>query len=53
MLHDLGVVATVKDGQPGFRLVAGGGLGHKPARKRIVVGRVRPEAELLGRDGSR
>jgi sulfite reductase (NADPH) hemoprotein beta-component len=46
MLHDLGVVATTKDGRPGFRLVAGGGLGHKP-REAIVVDEFVPESELL------
>jgi sulfite reductase (NADPH) hemoprotein beta-component len=46
MLHDLGVVATTKDGQPGFRLVAGGGLGHKP-REAIVVDEFVPENQLL------
>ncbi len=46
MLHDLGVIATTKDGQPGFRLIAGGGLGHKP-REAIVVDSFVPEGELL------
>lgn len=46
MLHDLGVIATTKDGQPGFKLVAGGGLGHKP-REAITVDAFVPEAELL------
>ena len=46
MLHDLGVIATTRDGQPGFKLVAGGGLGHKP-REAIVVDAFVPEAELL------
>ncbi|MEO7762372.1 MAG: nitrite/sulfite reductase, partial [Casimicrobiaceae bacterium] len=46
MLHDLGVVATTRDGQPGFKLVAGGGLGHKP-REAIVVDPFVPEAQLL------
>ena len=46
MLHDLAVVATTKDGKPGFRLSAGGGLGHKP-REAIVVDPFVPEAELL------
>ena len=46
MLHDLGVVATVREGQPGFRLVAGGGLGHKP-REAIVVDEFVAEHELL------
>jgi sulfite reductase (NADPH) hemoprotein beta-component len=46
MLHDLAIVATTKDGKPGFRLSAGGGLGHKP-REAIVVDEFVPEAELL------
>ncbi|MEO8133919.1 MAG: nitrite/sulfite reductase [Betaproteobacteria bacterium] len=46
MLHDLGVIATTKDGQPGFKLVAGGGLGHKP-REAVTVDAFVPEAELL------
>ena len=46
MLHDLGVIATAKDGQPGFKLIAGGGLGHKP-REAIVVDEFVPETELL------
>ncbi len=46
MLHDLGVIATARDGQPGFKLIAGGGLGHKP-REAIVVDPFVPEAELL------
>jgi sulfite reductase (NADPH) hemoprotein beta-component len=46
LLHDLGVVATVRDGQPGFKLLAGGGLGHKP-REAIVVRAFVPERELI------
>jgi sulfite reductase (NADPH) hemoprotein beta-component len=46
LLHDLGVVATVCDGQPGFKLLAGGGLGHKP-REAIVVRAFVPERELV------
>ncbi|MFZ2163301.1 MAG: nitrite/sulfite reductase [Sideroxyarcus sp.] len=46
LLHDCGVIATVKDGQPGFRIRAGGGLGHKP-RESIVVEEFVPERELL------
>ncbi|MDF1528652.1 MAG: nitrite/sulfite reductase, partial [Sedimenticola sp.] len=30
LVHDLGVIATRKEGRPGFRLLAGGGLGGKP-----------------------
>ena len=46
LLHDCGVIATVKDGQPGFRIRAGGGLGHKP-RESIVVEEFVSERELL------
>lgn len=46
MLHDLGVVATFRDGQPGFRVVAAGGLGHKP-REALVVEEFIPEKDLL------
>ena len=46
LLHDLGVVATVNDGQPGFKLLVGGGLGHKP-REAIVVRAFVPEHELI------
>ena len=46
LLHDCGVIATVKDGQPGFKIRAGGGLGHKP-RESIVVEEFVPERELL------
>lgn len=30
MIHDIGVIATHKDGIPGFTVKAAGGLGHKP-----------------------
>lgn len=46
LLHDLGVVATRKDGAPGFRLLAGGGLGHKP-REAMVVAAFVPEHQLI------
>ena len=46
LLHDLAVVATRRDGEPGFRLLAGGGLGHKP-REAILVREFVPEAELF------
>lgn len=47
MLHDLGVIAT-RDaaGTPGFRLVAGGGLGHKP-REAITIAAFVPEREII------
>ena len=46
LLHDAGVVAVKKDGQPGFMVKAGGGLGHKP-RESIVVEEFIHERELL------
>ncbi len=46
LLHDCGVIATIKDGQAGFKIRAGGGLGHKP-RESIVVEEFVPERELL------
>ena len=46
LLHDLGVIAVNKDGQNGFSIKAGGGLGHKP-REAIVVEEFIPESELL------
>ena len=46
LLHDCGVVAVNKDGQHGFSVRAGGGLGHKP-REAIVVEEFIPEHELL------
>ncbi len=46
LLHDCGVVAVNKDGQHGFMVKAGGGLGHKP-REAIVVEEFIPERELL------
>ncbi|MDO8293001.1 MAG: nitrite/sulfite reductase [Gallionella sp.] len=46
MLHDCGVVAVEKDGQHGFMVKAGGGLGHKP-HEAIVVEECIPERELL------
>lgn len=46
LLHDCGVIATEKDGVHGFRIRAGGGLGHKP-HESIVVDEFIPERELL------
>ena len=46
LLQDAGVVATIRDGQHGFTVKAGGGLGHKP-RESIVVEEFIPESELL------
>jgi len=46
MLHDIGVIATVRDGKNGFMVKAGGGLGHKP-RESIVVEEFISERELM------
>jgi len=46
LLHDCGVVAVEKDGQHGFMVKAGGGLGHKP-REAMVVEEFITERELL------
>jgi sulfite reductase (ferredoxin) len=46
MLHDLGIVATRKGDVPGFRMVAAGGLGHKP-REAIVIAEFMAEHELI------
>lgn len=46
LLHDAGIIAVKKDGQHGFMVKAGGGLGHKP-RASIVVEEFIPEHELI------
>lgn len=46
MMHDLGVVAAHRNGKFGFRILAGGGLGHKP-HEAIVVEEFLDEALLL------
>jgi len=46
LLHDAGIVAINKNGQQGFMVKAGGGLGHKP-HEAIVVEEFIPESELL------
>ena len=45
-INDLGLLATTRDGAPGFRLVAGGGLGTL-RRSAIVLDEFVPAAELL------
>lgn len=45
-MHDLAVVAVNNDGQFGFKIMAGGGLGHKP-REAIVVEEFIEEKNLL------
>ncbi|MBL1293131.1 MAG: nitrite/sulfite reductase [Thiotrichales bacterium] len=46
MIHDLGVVAVNRDGKFGFKILAGGGLGHKP-HEAIVVEEFLEEKHLL------
>lgn len=46
MMHDLGVVATHRDGKFGFKVVAGGGLGHKP-HEALVIEPFLEEKDLL------
>lgn len=46
MMHDVGVVATHKDGRFGFKVMAGGGLGHKP-HEALVVEPFLEEKDLL------
>lgn len=45
-MHDLGVVATHKDGKFGFKVLAGGGLGHKP-HEALVIEPFLEEKDLL------
>lgn len=46
IMHDLGIVAVKHDGRFGFRVTAGGGLGHKP-HEAIVIEPFIEERELL------
>lgn len=46
MMHDVGVVAQSHNGEPSFRLLAGGGLGHKP-RPAIVLAEQLAVEELI------
>ncbi|MEW6354548.1 MAG: sulfurtransferase TusA family protein [Pseudomonadota bacterium] len=46
MMHDLGVVAQKKDGRFGFKILAGGGLGHKP-HEAVTVEEFIEEKDLL------
>jgi len=48
-IHDLGLIAEVKDGEKGFRVVAGGGLSSSP-RNALVLHEWTPASEL-GRVG--
>jgi len=46
LMHDIGVVAVHKDGRFGFKILAGGGLGHKPYHA-ITVEEFVEEKDLL------
>lgn len=46
MIHDVGIVAASENGRFGFRVYAGGGLGHKP-HEAIVVEAFIEEKDLL------
>lgn len=46
LMHDLGVVAVHKDGRFGFKIMAAGGLGHKPYHA-LTVEEFVEEKELL------
>ncbi len=46
MINDVGIIATWRGGEPGFRVLAGGGLGHKP-RHAIVLEEFIGQQELL------
>lgn len=46
LLHDLAIVAQKKDGRYGFKVLAGGGLGHKP-RHAITVEDFVEEQDLM------
>jgi len=46
LVHDLGIIATAKNGKPGFRLLVGGGLGAKPKTAIELLDFI-PESELL------
>ena len=45
-IHDLGATAVLRDGQRGFRLVVGGGLGAVPVEAKVLM-EFCPERELL------
>ena len=45
-IHDLGAVAVIKDGERGFRMTVGGGLGASPFIAQVMEEFV-PEKELL------
>lgn len=46
MLHDLGFVAAIQDGQRGFKVVVGGGLGPVPHVAKVLY-EFMPESKML------
>ena len=51
-IHDAGCIAVMKDGQPGFRLVVGGGLGPMPVEAKVLdeflpAGQLVPRIEAI------
>ena len=46
MMHDLGIVAVHRDGGFGFKVMAGGGLGHKP-HEAVTIEEFVEEKDLL------
>ncbi len=46
MIHDLAIIAVRENGQYGFRLLAGGGLGHKP-HQAVTIDKFVSEEDLL------
>jgi len=46
LIHDLAVIAVKKEGAVGFKVLAGGGLGHKP-REAIVLEEFVEEARII------
>ena len=45
-VHDIGVLLTEKDGEPGFRILAGGGLGRTPVIGSVIC-EFLPQEHLL------
>lgn len=61
-IHDLGFTAQIRDGQRGFRIVAGGGLGPVPSEARVldeflpverIVNRCEAVIRVFGKYGNR
>ncbi len=46
LIHDVAVIASQREGRHGFRVLVGGGLGHKP-REAMVLEEFLPEQDLL------